>query len=124
MSEQITLELPSELLRQARELAASTHRRLDDAVAEWIERAVKEPSVESLSDADVLAACNSQLPDAAQKQLSDLLAENREGTLKGADCQRLDGLLAAYRRGLVVKARAMNEAVARGLKPRLDDHAA
>ena len=32
--------------------------------------------------------------------------------------------MAGYRRGLVLKARTMTEAVARGLRPRLDDHAA
>lgn len=111
MSEVVTLELPSDLLRQARALAASTNRRF-------------EPPVDSLPDADLLSACDSRLPDAAQGELSELLAENREGSLKAGGRERLDGLLAAYRRGLVIKARAMKEAVARGLKPRLGEHAA
>mgnify|MGYP000057408594 CR=1 FL=1 len=32
MSEVVTLELPAELMRQARELAAATNRRFEDAV--------------------------------------------------------------------------------------------
>ena len=74
MSEQITLELPSVLLRQARALAASTNRRFEDAVA--------EPQIDSLPDADLLSACDSRLPDAAQEELSGLLAENCEGSLQ------------------------------------------
>ena len=124
MSEQITLDLPSDLLRQARALAASTNRRFEDAVTEWIERAVAEPQFDSLPDADLLSACDSRLPDLTQEELSNLLAENREGSLQAGGHERLDGLLAAYRRGLVIKARAMKEAVTRGLKPRLGEHAA
>jgi hypothetical protein len=124
VSEVVTLELPSELVRQARALAAATNRPFDEAVADWIGRAVADPPVESLSDTHLLAVCDSQLPGAVQQELSDLLARNREGTIAAADRGRLDELLAAYRRGLVLKARAVKEAVTRGLKPRLDDHAA
>ena len=124
MSEVVTLELPTELVRQARALAAATNRPFDEAVADWIGRAVADPPVESLPDPDLLAVCDGQLPDAVQQELSDLLARHREGPLTPADRGRLDELLAVYRRGLVLKARAAKEAVARGLKPRLDDHAA
>jgi hypothetical protein len=124
VSEVITLELPAELVRQARALAAATNRRLEDAVAEWIERAVADPPVEALPEAELLSLCDSRLADPLQDELSDLLARNREGGLAPAARGRLDELLAAYRRGLVLKARAVKEAVARGLKPRLGDHAA
>ena len=124
MSERITLELPTELVRRARELAAATNRAFDDAVADWIERAVADPPVESLPDAELLALCDSQLSAAEQEELSELLALNRESKLGPADRPRLDRLLAAYRRGLVVKGRALKEAVSRGLTPGLDGNAA
>ena len=122
MSERITLELPTELVRRARELAAATNRAFDHAVADWIERAVADPPVESLPDAQLL--CDSQLSAAEQEELSELLALNRESKLGPADRPRLDRLLAAYRRGLVVKGRALKEAVSRGLTPGLDGNAA
>src|SRR5581483_9397850 len=109
--------LPTELVRQARALAAATNRPFEQAVAEWIERAVAAPPVESLPDAELLSACDSRLPEPIQAELSDLLVRNREGALTPADRGRLDELLAAYRSGLVLKARAFKEAVARGLKP-------
>ena len=50
VSESVTLELPAELMRQARAVAAASNRRLDDAVADWIGRAVAEGPVEPLAD--------------------------------------------------------------------------
>ena len=119
MSESVTLELPAGLVRQARALAAASGRRLDDAVAEWIGRAVAETPVEGLPDDQLLAVCDGQLPAADQDELSGLLADDREGRLSAEGRRRLDDLMAEYRRGLVVKARAVKEAVARGLKPRV-----
>lgn len=124
MSERITLELPAELVRQARELAAATNREFEAAIADWIEDAIADPPVESLPDAQLLVLCDLCLSTAEQNELSKLLALNRENELSPADRPRLDRLLAAYRRGLVVKGRAVKEAVSRGLTPRLDGNAA
>jgi hypothetical protein len=124
MSEILTLEIPHELAEQARALAAATHRRLEEAVVEWIGRAVAEPPVESLSDGELLALCDAVLDAAEQEELSRLLTALREGTLVGPEQARLEQLMGGYRRGLVLKARALREAVARGLRPRLEDYAA
>ena len=124
MSELLTLELPDEIARRARELAAATNRRMEDAVVEWISQAVTEPAIESLPNAEVLALCDAALDAAQQDQLSALLARLREGELSDADRPRLDQLMATYRRGLIAKARAWKEAVARGLRPPLDTNAA
>jgi hypothetical protein len=122
MSETVTLEIPTELARQARALAAATNRRLEDAVVDWIGRAVEQPPVESLSDAQVLGLCDAALDAAQQDEFSTLLAGLREGPLLPAEHTRLEQLMATYRRGLVRKAQALKEAVARGLRPRLDAH--
>ena len=123
MSEVITLELPSELARKARAMAASTNRRFEDAVVQWIERAVAEPDIEELSDAEVLGLSQGQWPEPMQNELSDLLAGNREGTLSDTEHQRLEELMSKYQDDLLRKAQALQEAVARGLRPRLDAHA-
>jgi hypothetical protein len=124
MSETLTVEIPSELAQQARALAIAGNRRLEDAVVEWIGRMVADPPVESLRDGELLALCDATLDAARQEEVSTLLAEFREGTLATSQRARLEELMAGYRRGLVLKARALSEAVARGLRPRLDDHAA
>ena len=122
MSETITVEIPSELAQRARAVAGN--RRLEEAVIEWIGRAVDNPPVESLPDAELIVLCDSELDDATQMELSALLDELREGTIPASVQPRLDELMSDYRRGLVLKARALKEAVARGLRPGLDGHAA
>jgi hypothetical protein len=124
MSEQITLELPSELVRQARQLALASNRLFDDAVAEWIGRGVAETPIESLPDSKILELCDGHLPAEEQEELSRLLAENKQSELGPTFRKRLDELLADYRRGLIIKGRAVNEAVSRGLIPRLTADAA
>ena len=123
MSETITLEIPEELAQRARALASAGNRRLEDAVLDWIGRVVADPPVESLSDAELLTLCDANLDDATQAELSTLLTDLREGDLAIEQKARLDELIGAYRRGLVLKARALKEAVSRGLRPGLGNNA-
>jgi hypothetical protein len=118
MSEKVTIELPDELSRRARRLAAAGHRRLEDAVVDWISRAVSDPDVEALADDELLRICDATFEASEQAELSSRLADAREGTLDTARRARLDNLVADYRRGLVLKARAWKEAVTRGLRTR------
>lgn len=120
MFETLTLDLPPDVARRARALATATNRRVEDVVVEWLGRAAADAPVEVLPDADVLELAQSRLADDDQAALTDLLG--RQAELTGPERERLDGLLATYRRGLVLKARAVKEAVARGLMPRLGDH--
>jgi hypothetical protein len=117
MSETIMVELSGELVSRARAVAAVTNRRLEDVVADWVGRGAAEPALESSSDAELLAICDASLPPAAQDELSDLLARDREASLDAGERRRLDELMACYRQGLLLKAKAWREAVARGLKP-------
>jgi hypothetical protein len=130
MSEKVTIELTDELSRRARRLAAAGNRRLEDAVIDWINRAVSEPDVEALPNDELLRLCDATFEAGEQAELSDRLADARDGTLDTEGRARLDDLMAEYRRGLVLKARAWKEAVTRGLRtPPTDteadaDHAA
>jgi hypothetical protein len=120
MAETVTLELPEEVARRAREVAVRTHRRPESVLLEWIGRIVAEPPVESLPDDQVLALCDMQMDVEQQETLGDLLARNREGLLSGVERARLDELMQTYRRGLVRKAQALKVAVERGLRPPLN----
>jgi hypothetical protein len=53
---------------------------------------------------------------ASLKELSDLLARNREGVLDGESQLRLDELMRVYEHGLLRKSQALREAVRRGLR--------
>ena len=119
MSEIVTLELPDVLAQSARSVAAQTHRRIEDVLVEWLDRAATDVPVESLPDDQVLALCGLQLSDTQQAALSELLARQREGMLNDGERARLAALMESYRRGMVRKARALQVAVARGLRPPL-----
>ena len=122
MSEIITLELPQNVLRSAQEVASRTSRRVEDVLVEWIDKAAADVLVESLSAEGVLSLCDTQMTEADQEALSLLLAQNREGQLSEAERHQLDSLMTLYRRGLVRKAPAWKEAVARGLKKPLGSY--
>ena len=123
MSTVLRLELPDELAKRAVALASATNRRIEDAIVEWIGRAVAEPAVEALSDNELLAVCDSTLAPSDQERLSELLSAIREGQLTGGEQAALDQLMSAYRAGMVRKARAIKEAVARGLRRGLGEDA-
>lgn len=116
MSESVTIELPDDLASRARSLAHRANRPLEVAAVEWIARAVAETPVESLGDNELLAICDQQLSSGQQTELTALLDANREGRLESSESVRLNDLMTTYRRGLVEKARAWREAVARGLR--------
>ena len=119
MAEIVTLELPDSLAQQAKAIAALTHRRLEDVLVEWIDRAITDLPIESLPDTQVLALCDGQSHE-QQTTLSEFLSRNQEGDLGEAETRQLDELMKVYRAGLVRKARALHVAVSRGLKSPLD----
>jgi hypothetical protein len=116
MREIVTLELPEHVVRSAKAIAARTHRRVEEVLVDWIDQAAAEVSVESLSDAEILGLCDTQLADQDQEELSQLLARNHEGQLDDIDRSQIDALMQMYRRGLVHKAQAWKVAVACGLR--------
>lgn len=120
MNEKVTLELPMKLAQRVRALAAQSQRPMETMIVEWLDRAVTEPAVELLPDDQLLALCDSQWNAPQQEELSDLVARHREGLLLPAERERLDALMDLYRHDLVRKAHALNVAVARGLRPRLN----
>ena len=123
MSERMVLDLPEHVTQQARRAAATSSRKVEEVLVDWLRRAA-ELDVEALPDAELLQLCDATLDTAAQEAMSDLLSRQREGQLTEAERPQLEHLLNDYRHGLVLKARAWRAAVARGLKPSLADHAA
>ena len=119
MSETITLDLPELLIESARAVPAQTHRRIEDVLIEWLDRAATDVPIELLSNEQVLALRDLQMEDDQQAQLSDLLAAQREGRLTPDERGQLDTLMGVYRRGMVRKAQALKVAVDRGLQPPL-----
>jgi hypothetical protein len=115
MSQQITIRVSDQVVRQAATVASQTQRRIEDVLAEWLESVVNELPVESLSDSEVIQLTQLQLSDDQQIALSELLERNRENSLDEHDRRYLDELMRAYEHGLLRKAQALRVAVHRGL---------
>ena len=120
MSAQITIQVSDQVARHAAHVAAQTKRRIEEVLADWLERVITKTPVEELSDAEVFALTELQLTAEQQTILSDLLVCNREGTLDAQGRHQLDTLMHIYERGLLRKAQALRVAVQRGLHAPLE----
>jgi hypothetical protein len=116
MSEQITINVSNQVLHHASQVAEQTNRRVEDVLAEWLERVINEIPVEMLSDEEVLALTELRLTPEQQISLDALLIQNREGMIDSDGRRRLDELMHTYEQGLLRKAQALRVAVQRGLR--------
>ncbi len=124
MSTRVTVTLPDEVYERAERLAQLSHREVADLLAETI--AVSLPVLRpqpdapapagALSDAEVLALTDLQLPAAQDQRLSALLDRQQAGTLTEPERAELAALFQRYQEGLLQKAQALAEAVRRGLR--------
>ena len=121
MSLTVTLNLPDTLIKDANHVAQQTEQRLEEVLLQWLKSGANDRPIELLSDEQLLILTQLQLPIEIQNELSDLLALNREGQLGSQQRIRLNELMQLYRQGLVRKAQALKEAVARGIHPTLNE---
>ncbi|HEY1380293.1 MAG TPA: hypothetical protein VGF55_26055 [Gemmataceae bacterium] len=122
MSAQVTVTLPDDVLARAETLARRVGRPVEAVLADTIELSLQplgtdpEPPVADWPDERVLAAADAGLPPAADRRLSDLLDAQQAGRLTSAEQAELAALMQVYQDGLLRKARALREAVRRGLR--------
>src|SRR5437868_6040396 len=100
MGEIIAVELSETAARIIHEIADRTGRDPRSVLSELVDRSVKELPVDTLSDDEVLALCDLNMSEPEQAELSDLLADQREGVLNSTQKDRLDELMQIYRHGL------------------------
>lgn len=123
MGMQVTLTLPDQVWQRAEAWAQCTGREVADLLAETIElsldplgHADRERSLETWSDHAVFAAVESTMPADEDQRLSELLDRQQAATLSADERLELRALMQTYREGLLRKARAVREAVNRGLR--------
>lgn len=115
MSQQITIEVSEQIVRQAMQVAAKTERSVEEVLVSWLESVVTELPVDELPDREVLALTESQFTDEQQATFSALLSQNMEGALDAQGQKQLDELMRLYEHGLLRKSQALRVAVQRGL---------
>jgi hypothetical protein len=123
MGSQITLTLPEELLEQATLWAGRLGRPLSEFLAETIEvslqplaRFSEEKAIANWDAAAVLELANSDMPPEEDERLSQLLQRQQAGQLSLEERSELEMLMQSYQMNLLRKARALREAVKRGLQ--------
>jgi hypothetical protein len=116
MSAQITVRVSDRVMRSAAHVAAQSKRHIEDVLVDWLDRVVTELPVDELPDQEVLALTELQLSPEQQATLSELLVQNREGTLSAEGQRHLDEMMRIYEHGLLRKAQALRVAVQRGLR--------
>lgn len=113
MSEQVTLQVSNTVLQHASQIAASTKQSVETILSGLLESSLP---VELLSDSDVLALSEMRMTEEQDDELSELLAQQREGELDSEGRQRLIELMQIYEHGLLRKSQALRVAVERGLR--------
>lgn len=128
MSSQITVTLADDVLKRAEILAQRTGRPVADLLAETIELSLRplgtaaeaESLIGGWSDEEVRAAADLHISPRDDRRLSDLHHGQQAGRLSAAEAAELGGLMQLYQEGLLRKARALREAVRRGLRAALE----
>lgn len=93
---------------------------MQDAPVDDLASGNAEQSMRDLSDQQVLEAVNSQMPPDQDERLSELLYLQQARLLNPAERGELAELMRCYGTGLLRKARALREAVERGLMAPLE----
>ena len=123
MSTQVTLTLPDQVWERAEVLAQRTGRAVGELLAETIElgldplgEVAREVPLETWPDSEVLAAVETELPPVADQRLSELLERQQAAALSTDQGTELRAPMQTYQESLLRKARALREAVRRGLR--------
>src|SRR5438094_845896 len=124
MSTVVTLTLPDEIVARANDWAKLTGIPVADLLTEVIEHSLAPAgrnvehngAIESWSDARVVAAAEAELPSTDDQRLSELLYRQQAGMLSEGEKNELKPLMGVYQGQLLLKARALREAVRRGLR--------
>ena len=124
MSTQVVVTLPDDLYAQAQHWAVLTHREVPQLLTEALALVLTPistppadvPPVAALSDPDVLALAQVQLPPQQGHRLDQLLARQGDTTLTAQEQAELLALMPIDQQLWVRQSEALAEAVRRGLR--------
>lgn len=116
MSELVTLNVPDQIVRVATSIAKRKRRAMEEVLLEMLTRRASEPTVENLSDEEVLALSEMTMPKEQEERLGELLAQQRENQIDAEGRKELAQLMWLYKQGMLQKSQALREAVERGLR--------
>ncbi len=116
---EITLNLPENIYRNVSTIAKKSKRKVNDLIVDVVEEKYSNQAEErpliNLSDDEVLALANLQIPEKQSARHSELLYKNQAGTLDAEEKQELDFFQQVYGAALARKTEGIYEAVERKL---------
>ena len=116
---EVTLNLPENIYQDVSTVAKKSKRKIADLIVDVVEEKYSNQSLErplaNLSDEEVLALANLQMPKKQSARHSELLYKNQAGTLKPDEKQELDFFQQIYGVALSRKTDGIYEAVQRRL---------
>jgi hypothetical protein len=126
VTSQVVFNFPTDLLNEAQSAATESRRGLEEVVVRSVETGLHSLKLSSeledfaaMSDAEVLALADSQMPSEQSERMSQLLDRQREGAIDRLERAELASLMQFYQTGQLLKAGGLVEAVRRGLRPSL-----
>lgn len=94
----ITIDLPEEIYRRAKQIAEISRRPIEQVVVDWIhpphdEQSGRLDDLDEMSDQDLRVEANRTLPDAQTERLAQLLQAQRERALTTAERNEAEALV-------------------------------
>lgn len=116
---EITLNLPEKTYKNISTAAEKSKRKVIDLIVDVVEEKYSKKLLErrltNLSDEEVLALANLQMPKKQSQRHSELLYKNQSGTLSIKEKQELDFFQQVYGVALERKTEGIYEAIQRNL---------
>ncbi len=118
---EVTISLPEKVFANLSSVASKSHRRIDEAIVEKIERDFAidtgdlEKQIAVCSDKEILELAKITMPAKQDERLSYLLGKQNVGTLSNAEQNEMWQLMDASRLTTLKKAYALRKIVRRGL---------
>lgn len=118
---EVTISLPEKVFANLSNFADKSHRRIDEVIAEKIERdfaidtAELEKQIAACSDQEVLEIAEITMSESEDARLSDLLSKQNEENLNANEQKEMWQLMEISRLATLKKAYALREISRRGL---------
>ncbi len=119
----ITINLPDEVYHRAERFAKLANRDLTSIITDTVLSALPPighhieslPSIDDLSDIELVAIANSRMQPEQDARMSVLLEKQRENELAVGESDELQILMQSYQEGWLRQTAALTKAIKRGL---------
>lgn len=118
MSSEVLISIPAEVAAQIFAQANGTGRSVGETLRKLMESEQQQssPLMSEWPDESVTAAADLKLPARDQERISELLRQQQAGRILAEDQEELRNLMTCYQALQLHQARALAEAIRRGLR--------